>query len=110
MLTEQPLDHRRLWAAQRDVAHLRLLGQTQPLVIQSRFMCLHGAGPTITEIDGCIGWLVDLRAQGGQSARVQIYGVARPPAERHVVMSPPTEPKALRVRVAAALPDVLVER
>ncbi len=94
----------------RILANLLLLGRAQPLVVQSCFMRLHGQGPDDAEVAAYIARLTDLRAQGGQIARVQVYSVSRPPAERHVTMLPPDELEALRARVAAALPDVPVER
>ena len=94
----------------RILANLLLLGRTQPLVVQSCFMRLHGQGPDDAEINAYIGRLLDLRAQGGQIDRVQVYSVSRPPAERHVTMLPAAELEAIRLRVATALPDVTVER
>ena len=55
-----------------------------PLVIQSLFMRIEGQPPSGEEILAFCGRLNDITAAGGQINLVQIYTVARPPAERFV--------------------------
>ncbi len=56
----------------------------RPLVIQSLFMRIHGQEPPEEEIAGYCGHLERILQGGGQIARVQVYTVARPPAQRFV--------------------------
>lgn len=94
----------------RVLANLLALSREQPIVVQSCFMRLNGVGPADGEIAAYVGRLRDLLIGGGTIARVQVYTVARPPAERHVTSLPPAELEAIRAQVAAALPGVAVER
>ena len=55
-----------------------------PVVIQSLFMRLEGAGPEAAEVAAYVDRLREIREQGGTIARVQVYTVARPPAEAYV--------------------------
>ena len=55
-----------------------------PVVIQSLFMRLDGTPPDEAEIAAFVGQLEDVRAGGGAIDRVQVYTVARPPAESYV--------------------------
>ncbi len=59
-------------------------GQARPLVIQSLFMRLQDAPPPEAEIAAYVARLRELRAAGAQIALVQIYTVARRPAEPYV--------------------------
>lgn len=56
----------------------------RPLVIQSLFMRIDGAAPPKTEIDAFCDRLREILAAGGRLKLVQIYTVARPPAESFV--------------------------
>ena len=96
-------------AYRRILDNLLLLGQQQPIVIQSCFMRLHGQGPDAAEISAYCERLVALQKEGARLARVQIYSVSRPPAESYVTTLPPAALEAIRVQVAAALPGVAVE-
>lgn len=52
-----------------------------PVVIQSLFLRLDGVGPDETEIAAFVDRLRAIREDGGVLDRVQVYTVARPPAE-----------------------------
>jgi wyosine [tRNA(Phe)-imidazoG37] synthetase (radical SAM superfamily) len=94
----------------RILDNLLLLGQDFPLVIQSCFMRLDGVGPDDAEIAAYCNRLADLLVKGGQIARIQLYTVARPPAERHVTSLPASDLESIQERVAAKLPELSIER
>jgi wyosine [tRNA(Phe)-imidazoG37] synthetase (radical SAM superfamily) len=56
----------------------------RPLVIQALFMRIHGAGPTRDEQIAFCDRLCEIIAAGGQLKLIQIYTVARQPAESFV--------------------------
>lgn len=56
----------------------------RPLVIQTLFMQLDGAGPDPQELGAYVERLGEITRSGGQIDRVQIYTVARRPAEDFV--------------------------
>ena len=56
----------------------------RPLVIQSLFMNVNGVPPDDTEIEAFAGRLSDVIAAGGKLQLIQIYTVARQPAESFV--------------------------
>lgn len=84
---------------QRVLDNLLTASRVRPLVIQSLFMKVQGVGPTDAEITAYIGRLKHILAEGGQLARVQIYTVARPPAESFVSALSPDEVQAIAQRV-----------
>ena len=57
---------------------------SRPLVIQSLFMRIHGEPPSEAEIDAFIDRLNEIQQAGGKLKLVQVYTVARPPAESFV--------------------------
>jgi wyosine [tRNA(Phe)-imidazoG37] synthetase (radical SAM superfamily) len=58
--------------------------QIRPLVIQSLFMRVNGEPPTQAELEAFCDRLNEITAAGGQLKLVQIYTVARRPAESYV--------------------------
>lgn len=84
---------------QRVLDNLLTASRVRPLVIQSLFMKVQDVGPTDAEITAYIGRLKHILAEGGQLARVQIYTVARPPAESFVSALSPDEVQAIAQRV-----------
>jgi len=56
----------------------------RPLVIQSLFMKIDGAAPPESEIAAFCERLNEILAAGGRLSLVQVYTVARPPAESYV--------------------------
>lgn len=58
--------------------------KVRPLVIQSLFMRVHGAPPPTAEIDAFCERLEDIGSQGGRISAVQVYTIARNPAENYV--------------------------
>jgi wyosine [tRNA(Phe)-imidazoG37] synthetase (radical SAM superfamily) len=63
----------------RILKNIAACAQDRPIVIQSLFMNIHGAGPSSAEIDAYIGRLRDIVSAGGQIKSVQVYTVARKP-------------------------------
>jgi wyosine [tRNA(Phe)-imidazoG37] synthetase (radical SAM superfamily) len=69
--------------------------RVQPLVIQSLFLRLHGDPPSAQEQEAFCDRLNEIRRAGGQIKLVQVYTVARPPAEAYVTPLANTEVDAL---------------
>lgn len=65
--------------------------RTRPLVIQSLFMNVHGVPPSEAEINAFLNRLNEIQAAGGALKLVQIYTVARQPAESFVTPLPDEE-------------------
>jgi wyosine [tRNA(Phe)-imidazoG37] synthetase (radical SAM superfamily) len=76
---------------ERILTNLRDAAQVRPLVIQSLFMRVDGVGPPAEEIAAFCTRLNEVRAAGGVLDRVQVYTVARRPAEDCVSALPPEE-------------------
>ncbi len=55
--------------------------RTRPVVIQSLWMCVHGAAPPASEIDAFCDRLLNLRAAGAQFKLIQVYSIARKTTE-----------------------------
>jgi wyosine [tRNA(Phe)-imidazoG37] synthetase (radical SAM superfamily) len=58
--------------------------QVRPLVIQALFMRVAGDPPPQTELEGFCDRLNDIKAAGGKLKLVQVYTIARRPAEEYV--------------------------
>jgi wyosine [tRNA(Phe)-imidazoG37] synthetase (radical SAM superfamily) len=71
----------------------------RPLVIQSLFMRVDGVGPTAEEITAFCTRLNETIAAGGAIDRVQIYTIARRPAESYVSSLSPREVDAIAAEV-----------
>ena len=72
----------------------------RPLVIQTLFMRINGDPPTPEEISAYIDRLNEITAQGGQLKLIQIYTIARPPAESFVAPLSHAEVDAIAQRVS----------
>jgi wyosine [tRNA(Phe)-imidazoG37] synthetase (radical SAM superfamily) len=59
-------------------------GCVRPVVIQSLFMRVHGEPPSAAELSSFADRLGDVRAGGGSIKHVQVYTVARRPAQSYV--------------------------
>jgi wyosine [tRNA(Phe)-imidazoG37] synthetase (radical SAM superfamily) len=79
----------------RILDNLHAAARVRPLVIQSLFMRVQGAGPTNGEIEAFCARLSELCADGGRINRVQAYTIARPPAESYVGSLSPSELDAI---------------
>jgi wyosine [tRNA(Phe)-imidazoG37] synthetase (radical SAM superfamily) len=58
--------------------------QVRPVVIQALFMRIDGQPPTPAELEASCDRLNEIQSSGGKLSQVQIYTVARPPAETTV--------------------------
>lgn len=83
----------------RVLHNLREAAQLRPLVIQSLFMKLDGAGPPEEEVTAFCDRLNEVIGAGGSIDRVQVYTVARPPAEAFVTPLEPAEVDAIACAV-----------
>jgi len=80
-----------------------LLGvaRERPIVIQSMFVSLAGAGPPEAEIEAYAGRLREILDQGGRIGLVQVYTVARRPADARVGALTDERLERIAVRVRA---------
>jgi wyosine [tRNA(Phe)-imidazoG37] synthetase (radical SAM superfamily) len=65
----------------RVLENLAMAARVRPIVIQSLFLRLAGEGPSSAEIDAYCDRLNEVTAAGGAIKLVQVYTVARKPAE-----------------------------
>jgi hypothetical protein len=65
----------------RVLRNIREAGERRPIVIRSIFMQVNGKPPPASEIDAYLDRLRVLRDAGGRIKLVQVYTVARRPAE-----------------------------
>jgi wyosine [tRNA(Phe)-imidazoG37] synthetase (radical SAM superfamily) len=86
---------------QRILDNLRDAARIRPLVIQSLFMRVSGVGPSKEEIRAFSTRLLEILDAGGAIDRVQIYTVARRPAEEIVSPLKPAEVDAIAETVRA---------
>lgn len=94
---------------QRIVDNLKLAARRWPLVIQSLFMRVHGQPPPDDEILAFCNVLSDLMEQGGQLKNIQIYTVARKPAESFVTALSDAEVDRIARTTREILPGIPVE-
>lgn len=73
---------------QQVLDNLLLAASQRPLVIQSLFMKVHGAGPSERELQAYCEQLNHITSNGGRISFVQVYTVARTPAESWVTALP----------------------
>jgi wyosine [tRNA(Phe)-imidazoG37] synthetase (radical SAM superfamily) len=73
------------------LANITAAAQVRPLVIQSLFMQVDGEGPSEAELAAYCERLGEITAAGGRLSLVQVYSVARPPAESNVSALPDAE-------------------
>lgn len=91
---------------QRVLENITAAARVRALVIQSLFMRVHGEPPDEQEITAYVQRLQEITAAGGAVKLVQVYTVARPPAESFVTPLSVAEVDAIaeRVRQEARLP------
>jgi len=76
-------------------------GRKQPLVLQCLFMTLDGDGPDDDELDAWQGRLREIQAAGARIALVQVYSIARRPAQARVGVLPVARLEEIGVRARA---------
>ena len=69
---------------QQVLDNITQVSRIRPVVIQALFMRIHGEPPTATEQQAFCDRLNEMVDQGGQLELIQLYTVARPPAESFV--------------------------
>jgi len=67
------------------IENIKATARVRPVVIQSLFMKLAGAGPDESEVGAFCDRLNEIRNAGGKISYVQVYTIARPPAEDFVM-------------------------
>ena len=83
----------------RILDNITAAARVRPLVIQSLFMRVNGEPPTPLEIEAFCDRLAEITAAGGQLKLVQIYTVARRPAESYVAPLTAAEVDAIVAQV-----------
>lgn len=89
--------------------NLRAAGRRHALVLQSMFMRNHGTPVTTTDFEDYLDCIDQLRRDGVRLLGVQLYTVARLPAESWVTPLEDAELDALTMRFYERLPDLPVE-
>ena len=73
----------------------------RPIVLQSLFLSLEGEGPSDAEIEAYAGRIRQLLSGGGRIDRVQVYTVARRPADARAGALPDERLEWIAARVRA---------
>jgi wyosine [tRNA(Phe)-imidazoG37] synthetase (radical SAM superfamily) len=81
------------------VTNIAAAAQRRPLCIQSLFMRVAGEGPSSAELDAYLGRLREITGGGGKIRLVQVYTVARKPADPQVTPLDAAELEAISRRV-----------
>jgi wyosine [tRNA(Phe)-imidazoG37] synthetase (radical SAM superfamily) len=84
---------------QRILDNITAAARIRPLVIQALFMRIHGEPPSLEEQTAFCDRLIEIVAAGGKVKLVQIYTIARPPAESFVTPLSDAEVDALAALV-----------
>lgn len=69
----------------RVLANILEAARERPVVLQSLFMKVRGQGPAPEEIEAFCDRVSEILSGGGRVSLIQVYTVARPPAETYVV-------------------------
>jgi wyosine [tRNA(Phe)-imidazoG37] synthetase (radical SAM superfamily) len=85
----------------RVLDNLLLVARERPIVIQSLFLTFAGEDPSPAEIEAWAGRLRHIRDEGGRIDRVQVYTVARRPADPRVGPLPEERLEAIAAKVRA---------
>jgi wyosine [tRNA(Phe)-imidazoG37] synthetase (radical SAM superfamily) len=85
----------------RVLENIASAAKARPLVIQSLFMRIEGIPPAEGEIDAFCDRLTEIVDAGGRFKLVQVYTVARPPAESFVTPLTESELEAIAAKVRA---------
>jgi wyosine [tRNA(Phe)-imidazoG37] synthetase (radical SAM superfamily) len=83
----------------RILDNLLLVARERPIVVQSLFPAIGGAGPDDAEIAAWVGRMRDIVVHGGRIGHVQVYTVARAPSDPRCA---PLEAARLEAIAAAA--------
>lgn len=94
----------------RVLANLALVAQQRPIVIQSMFVAIGEDEPDDNEVQAWLDRLCTIRDQGGTIAQIQVYTLARPPADASVRALPAERLEAIANRARDAGFDVGIYR
>jgi len=86
----------------RILANLLAVARERPIVIQAMFLAMEGAGPAEDEITAWVDRLREIAIGGGRIERVQVYTVARRPADARVAPLPDARLEEIAARARAA--------
>ncbi len=89
---------------QRVLENITECAKRRPIIIQSLFMKVHGVGPLDAELDAYARRLLAMVQAGGRLRRVQIYTIARDPAESFASPLEGAELEQIAARVRQILP------
>lgn len=84
---------------QQILDNLLLMARRHPLVLQSLFMRVAGEPPTDVELDQYVERLAEIERAGGRLKLIQVYTIARRPAEDYVTPLADAEVDAIADRV-----------
>jgi wyosine [tRNA(Phe)-imidazoG37] synthetase (radical SAM superfamily) len=85
----------------RVLDNITAAAKVRPIVIQSMFLRLRGEAPSAAEVEAYCDRLCEILAAGGRIKLVQVYTVARVPAEEYVAPLSRSEVDAIVARVVA---------
>jgi len=85
----------------RVLRNLEEAAKARPIIVQSMFHTFDGAAPSEDELDAWAGRLASIQAAGGRIALVQVYSVARRPADDTIGHLPIASLEAIADRVRA---------
>ncbi len=91
------------------LANILEAARARPIVLQSLFMKVRGEGPAPAELAAYCERVREILSKGGAISLIQVYTVARPPAESYVTPLPDDELDRIATAVRGALPSVPVE-
>lgn len=93
---------------QRILDNLLLVARERPIVVQSLFLAMEGEGPSDVEVAAWADRLRGLVAAGGRIDHVQVYTVARAPADPRVAALPAERLETIATAARAAGVDARV--
>ena len=91
------------------LANILEAARERPVVLQSLFMKVRGQGPAHEEIEAFCDRVAEILSGGGRVSLIQVYTVARPPAETYVVPLSDAEVDRIAEAVRRRVPAIPVE-
>jgi wyosine [tRNA(Phe)-imidazoG37] synthetase (radical SAM superfamily) len=88
----------------RVLANIREAARARPVVLQSLFMKVRGEGPAPDEVREYCDRVTEILDAGGRIRAIQVYTVARPPAERYVTPLADAEVDGLAAAIRDRVP------
>lgn len=92
----------------RVLENLREAARRHPVTLQTCWFALRGTPPPDAEVDAYVERVAEIRRDGGALRAVQLYTVARTPAQAIVTPLPESALEAVADRLRARLPDLPV--